>query len=68
MRFHKIIKELAPNVQTILCIGGVEHDDKVEMEKETEFAEAVRHTDIWSVDKYICKVFYIQIATNCGMS
>jgi len=53
VRFHKIIKEYAPNVQTILCIGGIEHEDKEEMEKETEFTEAVRHTDIWSVDKYM---------------
>lgn len=53
VRFHKIVKQYAPNVQTILCIGGIEHLDKEEMEKETEFAEAVRHTDIWSVDKYM---------------
>lgn len=53
VRFHKIIKEYAPKVQTILCIGGIEHLDKEEMEKETEFTEAVRATDIWSVDKYM---------------
>ena len=53
IRFHKIIKEHAPNVLTILCIGGIEHLDKEEMEKEAEFAEAVRHADIWSVDKYM---------------
>ncbi|MHB8127745.1 MAG: glycoside hydrolase family 26 protein [Mobilitalea sp.] len=53
VRFHKVIKEYAPNVQTILCIGGIEHEDKEEMEKETEFTEAVRQTDIWSVDKYM---------------
>lgn len=53
IRFHKIIKEHAPNVQTILCIGGIEHLDKEEMEKEQEFTEAVRATDIWSVDKYM---------------
>lgn len=53
VRFHKIVKEYAPNVKTILCIGGIEHLDKEEMEKETEFAEAVRNTDIWSVDKYM---------------
>ncbi len=54
VRFHKIIKEYAPNVSTILCIGGVEHpeeSDEIEMEKE--FSEAVRTTDIWSVDKYM---------------
>jgi len=53
VRFHKIIKEYAPNVKTILCIGGVENLDKAEMEKEEEFTEAVKQTDIWSVDKYM---------------
>lgn len=53
VRFHKIIKQYAPNVQTILCIGGIEHLEKEEMEKEAEFTEAVRHTDIFSVDKYM---------------
>jgi uncharacterized protein YneR len=53
VRFHKIIKEYAPNVKTILCIGGIEDLEKEEMEKEKEFTEAVRHTDIWSVDKYM---------------
>lgn len=53
VRFHKIIKEYAPNVKTILCIGGIEDLEKEEMEKETEFTEAVRITDIWSVDKYL---------------
>lgn len=53
VRFHKIIKEYAPNVSTILCIGGIENPNATEIEKEKEFAEAVRATDIWSVDKYI---------------
>ncbi len=53
VRFHNIIKEYAPNVKTILCIGGIEELDKEEMEKEAEFTEAVRATDIWSVDKYM---------------
>lgn len=53
VRFYKIIKEYATNVQTILCIGGIEDLEKEEMEKETEFSEAVRNTDIWSVDKYM---------------
>lgn len=53
VRFHKIIKEYAPNVSTILCIGGCESSDSDEISKEKEFAEAVRATDIWSVDKYI---------------
>ncbi len=53
VRFHRIIKEHAPNVKTILCIGGIENPNKEEMEKETEFTQAVRETDIWSVDKYM---------------
>lgn len=53
VRFHKIIKEYAPNVQTILCIGGIEELDQTEMIMEKEFSEAVRATDIWSVDKYM---------------
>jgi len=52
VRFHKIIKEYAPNVKTILCIGGIEKLDSEEIEKEPEFTEALRQTDIWSVDKY----------------
>ncbi len=50
-RAHRIIKEYAPNVQTILCTGGVEGDTG-KIEKEEEFAEAVRCTDMWSIDKY----------------
>ena len=52
-RFHKIIKEYAPNVSTVLCIGGIESPDAEEIVMEKEFAEAVRLTDIWSVDKYM---------------
>ncbi len=50
-RAHRIIKEYAPNVQTILCIGGVE-EGKNTIEKENDFADAVRCTDMWSIDKY----------------
>ena len=53
VRFHKIIKEYAPNVSTIICIGGIENPDSEEMEKETEFAQTVKAADIWSVDKYM---------------
>ncbi len=53
IRFHKIVKEYAPNVQTILCLDGVKELDQDEIEKEEAFAEAVRQTDIWSVDKYM---------------
>ena len=50
-RAHRIIKEYAPNVQTILCTGGIEGDTN-KIEKEEEFADAVRCTDMWSIDKY----------------
>lgn len=53
IRFHNILKKEAPNVSTILCIGGIEHPEKGEIEMEKEFAEAVKVTDIWSVDKYM---------------
>ena len=53
-RAVRIIKEHAPNVQTVLCIGGVEHPENgMEIEMEKEFSQAVRDTDIWSVDKYM---------------
>lgn len=50
-RFHRIIKEYAPNVQTILCTGGVD-EGKTEIEMEQEFKQAVCDTDMWSIDKY----------------
>ncbi len=53
VRFHNIIKEHAPNISTILCIGGIEDINSKEIVKEKEFEEAVKATDIWSVDKYI---------------
>lgn len=53
VRFHRLVKEYAPNVRTILCIGGVENPNSEEITYEKEFTEAVRTTDIWSVDKYM---------------
>lgn len=53
VKFHRIVKEYAPNVRTILCIGGTEDPDSPKISKEEEFAEAVRTTDIWSVDQYM---------------
>ena len=52
-RASRIITEHAPNVKTILCIGGVEDLSSEEIVMEKEFAQAVRETDIWSVDKYM---------------
>ena len=54
VRFSKIIHEYAPNVKTIICIGGVEHPENgPEIEKEKEFAQCIPEADIWSVDKYM---------------
>lgn len=53
VRASRIIKEHAPNVQMIICIGGIEDLSKVEMEKEAEFAQTIPAADIWSVDKYM---------------
>ena len=52
-RFNKIIHEVAPNVQTVLCIGGIEDPNASEIVMEKEFSQAVKETDIWSVDKYM---------------
>lgn len=52
-RACRVIKEHAPNVQTVLCIGGIEDLSSEEIVMEKEFAQAVRETDIWSVDKYM---------------
>ncbi|MBQ9383090.1 MAG: hypothetical protein IJT87_02515 [Ruminiclostridium sp.] len=53
VKFHKILKKHAPNVSTILCAGGIEKPRAKQIEKEEEFADAVRATDIWSIDKYL---------------
>ncbi len=53
VRASRIIKEHAPNVQTIICIGGVEHPETGQIEKEAEFAQTIPAADIWSVDKYM---------------
>lgn len=53
VRFHWILKEHAPNVRTIICLGGIEDMDACEITKEQEFKESVRTADIWSVDQYI---------------
>lgn len=49
----KIFKEIAPNIKLVLCIGGIEKPEDEQIDREKEFAEAVRATDIWSVDKYM---------------
>ncbi len=53
VRACDIIRTHAPNVQTIICIGGIEDPESDEMVKEEEFACTVPAADIWSVDKYM---------------
>ena len=52
-KFVKIVHEIAPNVQMVLCTGGIEDPNSEEIVMEKEFAQSVRDTDIWSVDKYM---------------
>ena len=52
VRFHSIIKKYAPNVKMILCAGAV-NGDAEKLEREEDFIDAVRDTDIWSIDTYI---------------
>ena len=49
----EVIREHAPNVQTIICIGGIEDKDSEEIVREQEFACTIPAADIWSVDKYM---------------
>ncbi len=53
VRFHNLLKEYAPNVSDILCIGGIDRENPEKIEKEEEFFNAVVNTDIWSLDNYI---------------
>ncbi|MCR4717850.1 MAG: hypothetical protein K5656_11800 [Lachnospiraceae bacterium] len=63
MHAMDVIKTKAPQVEFILCIGGVEDpprhldegpaDADSPMVKEDEYKKAVAKTDIWSVDKYM---------------
>lgn len=59
----QLIHEIAPQIQIVLCIGGVEDPDPLlhlplktkqdPIEMEDIFKEAVTAADIWSVDKYM---------------
>jgi len=53
VRFHNIVKQEAPHIKTILCIGGEAVPGSSEMPYEKEFREAVRAADIWSGDYYL---------------
>ena len=52
VRFHKIIKQHAPHIRTILCIGDPPEKNG-KMKYEDEFAEAISVTDFWSTDTYL---------------
>ena len=52
VRFAGIIKEEAPNVQTIFCAGFANNEDG-SVEQEEAFADAYRIADAWSVDAYL---------------
>ncbi len=49
----KIIKEEAPNVKTITCVGGIEDLKSNTITMEEEFKNTILEADIWSVDKYL---------------
>lgn len=53
LRFHNIIKQHAPHIRTILCIGDDHPDENGKMKYEDEFAAAIAATDIWSTDTYL---------------
>lgn len=53
VRFHRIVKQEAPNIRTILCIGEEPEKETGKMHYEKEFTEAIRQTDIWSGDYYL---------------
>ncbi|MEN8904987.1 MAG: hypothetical protein ABF289_03410 [Clostridiales bacterium] len=53
VRFHNIIKEEAPNISTILCIGSGPEKNNAKMPYESEFEKAIRISDIWSGDYYL---------------
>lgn len=49
-RFTKIIKQIAPNVQTVFCAGLREGDN---LPYEAEFTKAYNSCDVYSCDKYL---------------
>ena len=53
VRFHKIIKQYAPNVSMILCAGACKDKNTEKVEMEDEFLTAFAETEIWSIDQYI---------------
>lgn len=52
VRFANIIKEEAPNVETIFC-AGFSNEKGQPVEHEQAFADAYKIADVWSVDVYL---------------
>lgn len=50
VRFSKIVKEIAPNVDTVFCAGII--TDEGTLEKEESFTKCYKAADLWSADKY----------------
>ncbi len=53
VRASDVIRAEAPNVKTIICIGGIEKLDATKITMEEDFSQTVLAGDIWSVDKYM---------------
>ena len=54
VRFHNIIKEVAPNIQTVFCAGFSLDDSEVNaVSQEEDFLEAYKVADVWSADRYL---------------
>jgi len=53
VRFHKIVKQYAPHINTILCIGGAKKNASGKLDYEDEFSTAIAEADIWSSDTYL---------------
>ena len=53
VKFHKVVRKYAPNVSMILCAGAVDNPKDEKAEREDEFLQAIKDTEIWSIDKYI---------------
>lgn len=51
-KFAGIIKEIAPNIQTVFCAGLKENDAK-KVPYEDEFIDAYKACDVYSCDKYL---------------
>lgn len=57
VRAGEILHEYAPNVQTILCLDGLKSESDTELIHEKPFTDAIRKTDIWSLDRYMALHF-----------